>query len=442
AALHQVGATDAVVVECGGTSTNVSVVRHGRPALRSIKVMGRPTAIRSIDSWVVGVAGGSMLRLGRRGVAGIGPRSAHMAGLPYACFAGPEDLQGARPAMFAPRPGDPADYAAVDARGGRFAVTATCAANALGCVDAGGYAAGSREAAVAAFEALATDRRISGGELARAALDAALSQIEASIEQAARSAGVDDDAPLIALGGAGAALVPELGRRVQRPVVNPEHQEVLASVGAALTLIRVELARSARATDSDGRAALVRDAEIACVGAGAAPGTITVETAYDADHGLLRATGTGAVALESGAAGRAPLTDGDLRAAAAATLSSEADSIELLSAGDFYVTYATRDEAGALDRAAIVDRLGSVPVVEPVREVVVACGAPFMASLERAIESASLNLGIASVLPRVSIACGPQLLDLSNSRRAEDLLSAARDAVTAHGGEAVAVVSR
>ena len=443
AALHQVGASDAIVVECGGTSTNVSVVHRGRPALRSIKVMGRPTAIRSIDSWVVGVAGGSMLRLGRRGIAGVGPRSAHVAGLPYACFADPEDLDDARPASLAPRAGDPATYAVVDARGGRFAITATCAANALGLVPEGSHAHGSQSAAGAAFAALAREARGDAEALARQALDAALEQLEASIVEAARSRGIPDGAPLIALGGAGQALVPELGRRLGRPVADPAHAEVLASVGAALTLIRVELARSARAMDAAGRAHLVRDAERACVEAGAAPGTITIETSYDPDHGLLRAVGTGAIALEAGAAGRAPMSEAGLRAAAAEALGCSDPTVpERLSGSDFYLTFATRTSDGSLERVAIVDRLGSVPVLEPAREAVIGRGEHFLAELERAIEGASLNLGIAAVLPRVTIACGPQLLDLSDSRRPQELLAAARAAIGAHGGEAVAVVSR
>ena len=79
--------------------------------------MGRPTAIRSIDSWVVGRRR-SMVRLGRKGVSGIGPRSAHGAGLPYACFAAPSDLAGCRAATIAPRPGDRDDYAIVEDRAG------------------------------------------------------------------------------------------------------------------------------------------------------------------------------------------------------------------------------------------------------------------------------------------------------------------------------------
>ena len=66
------------------------------PILRSLRVMGRPTCIRAIDSWVVGAAGGSMALLRRRRSPATGPRSAHIAGLPYACFAEPAELDGAR----------------------------------------------------------------------------------------------------------------------------------------------------------------------------------------------------------------------------------------------------------------------------------------------------------------------------------------------------------
>ena len=73
--------------------------------------MGRPTSIRSIDSWVVGVAGGSMARLGRRRIEEVGPRSAHVADLDYACFADPAELAGAEADVIAPRAGDPEAYA-------------------------------------------------------------------------------------------------------------------------------------------------------------------------------------------------------------------------------------------------------------------------------------------------------------------------------------------
>jgi len=57
---------DAVIVEVGGTSTNVAPIRRGRPALSYVQIASHATAIRALDVRVLGVAGGSMLR-SRRG---------------------------------------------------------------------------------------------------------------------------------------------------------------------------------------------------------------------------------------------------------------------------------------------------------------------------------------------------------------------------------------
>jgi N-methylhydantoinase A/oxoprolinase/acetone carboxylase beta subunit len=439
AALHGGELREGIVLECGGTSTNVSAIAAGRPVLRSIKVMGRPTAIRSIDSWVVGVAGGSMIRIGRRGVAGVGPRSAHGAGLPYACFAEPETLAGATLAPAAPMPGDPADYAVLEGPGGRWAVTATCAANALGLVPEGAHAAGSRESAVLAFEAIAAALRRDPAELAQAAHDAAVEQLGATIDEAAGAAGLGDDAPLVALGGAAEAFGPGLSERGGRELIRPSHPEVLASIGAALTLVRIELERSARAVDASGRSALMREAELACVEAGAAPGTIAVEVAYDAESGLLRAVATGAVALEAGAAERRPRDRAELSAAAAAALGVPDAGLRIVSESDFYLACELVEAAGAR-RAAIVDRLGGVVFAGEVKAVVTGTGEDFVAALAPAVDDASLNLGLGSLLPRVTVACGRHLVDLSDARNREDLLDSV--AAAADGGPAVAVVAR
>ena len=86
---------DGVVVEIGGTSTNVAAIKRGHPTLSYVTVGSHATALRSIDVRVIGVAGGSMLRTRRRKVYGVGPRSAHIAALPYACFSDPATLTDA-----------------------------------------------------------------------------------------------------------------------------------------------------------------------------------------------------------------------------------------------------------------------------------------------------------------------------------------------------------
>jgi len=442
AALHQVGVADALVLECGGTSSNVSVVRNGRPVLRSIRVMGRPTAIRSVESWVVGAAGGSMARLRRRRVAEAGPRSAHIAGLPYACFAPPAELLGAglRLEAIAPRPGDPEEYACVATAGRRYALTATCAANALGLIAEGSHAHAPGEAALAAFAVLGRRLRKSPEAAARELLDAAVEKVAASAREARRAHELPDDAPLVALGGAADALAPEVARRLGVPLVRPEHPEVLSSVGAALSLVRSEVVRSAGSGDgAAARIAAAREAERECVESGAAPATVATETSYEPGGGVVRAVATGAVQLEAGAASRRPLDDERRHAAAAAALRLPVERLSLLAANDFYRVYRGGEGSGA--GVAVVDPLGGVPLADTAKEVLVGEGPDLLDRLDAAVDAASVNLGVAAMLPRVALIGGSRIVDLSDARRPEEILAAARRQLDEHDGTTVAVLA-
>ena len=154
-ALHHLDLRDGIMLEVGGTSTNIALVQGRRPRLSYVRVGEYATTLRALDVWVAGVAGGSLARARGRKIIGVGPRSAHIAGLRYAAFATPAELQDARATVIAPRPGDPADHLVVDAAGGRFALTVTCAANALGLVGEDAYAGGNTEAARLAYAAAA-----------------------------------------------------------------------------------------------------------------------------------------------------------------------------------------------------------------------------------------------------------------------------------------------
>jgi N-methylhydantoinase A len=440
AALHQLGVADALVLECGGTSSNVSIVRNGRPVLRSIRVMGRPTSIRSVDSWVVGAAGGSMARLRRRRIAEVGPRSAHIAGLPYACFAPREELLGGqlRLEAIAPRVGDPEEYACVIAGERRYALTATCAANALGLVPESAHAHG--EAVLAAFAVLGRRLRVAPEEAAQALLDAAVEKVAAAAREARRAHELPEDAPLVALGGAADALAPEVARRLGVELVRPDHPEVLSSIGAALSLVRSEVVRTASPTEGDAaRRAAVRQAERECVESGASPATISTEASYEAGEGVVRAVATGAVQLEAGAAARRPVGEEQRRRAAAAALRLPAERLSLLAGNDFYRVYRGGEECGG--NVAVVDPLGGVPLAEKAKYVLVGEGDDFLTRLGAAVEDASVNLGVAAMLPRVSLVSGSRIVDLSDARQPEEILSAAERQLAEHDGATVAVLA-
>jgi N-methylhydantoinase A len=440
AALHDLVVSDGIVLECGGTSSNVSVVKHRRTVLRDLRVMGRPTAIRSVDSWVVGAAGGSMARLRGRKLEETGPRSAHLAGLPYACFAEPDALAGAELALVAPRPGDPDAYAVVVARDGRrYALTATCAATALGTdgmagppphVDAGASAA----AALAAFEPLARRMGCTPERAARTLLDGAVDKIAGAVAEAARVHGFAPDIPIVALGGAGGALAPEVARRLGRPLLCPEHPEILSSIGAAVSLVRAEVTRTA--INPGAAVTLAHEAERACVDAGAAPHTVAVETTFEAAAGVLRAVATGAVALESGAAGRAPVDERAQLAAAASALRTDPADLQLVAQTEYYRVFSENGSG----HVAVVDGSGSVPLAQNAKRVICGDAGALLGPLRAAVQEGTLSLGLAELVPRVALVAGSRIVDMSDSRRADEILSTAEKALAGQSGEAVAVV--
>ena len=100
-------ASNGVYFEVGGTTTNIGVIKNGRPAIDYSIVGGHATYISSLDVRVLGVAGGSMVRANKQGVVDVGPRSAHIAGLDYAVFTDTDKIRGPKVEFFSPKQGDP-----------------------------------------------------------------------------------------------------------------------------------------------------------------------------------------------------------------------------------------------------------------------------------------------------------------------------------------------
>jgi N-methylhydantoinase A len=261
-----------------------------------------------------------------------------------------------------------------------------------------------------------------------------VNKIAQAVADAARAHDFGPDVPVVAVGGAGAALAPEVARRLGRACVRPDHPEILSSVGAALSLIRVEVAR--QNAEPETTLSLVHEAERACVAAGAAPHTVRVETAFAASEGIVRAVATGAVALEAGVAGRDPVDETAQRTAAADALGLDKRRLAIVARNDFYRVFSENGSG----RVAVVDGLGSVALAEHARHVIAGAPDAVLERLRRAVDEASTNLGIATLLPRVALVCGARIVDLSESRRAEEILSAARGVLAEHDGEAVALV--
>ncbi len=294
-ALMYLRVSDGVFFEVGGTSTNIGVIRNGRPTIKSAEVGGHRTYVNSLDIRVLGIAGGSLARVQGNQVVDVGPRSCHIAGLPYAAFAAPGEMEEPELIFIQPKPEDPADYAAVKTKSGKvFGITNTCAANALGLVKEEYYSHGNREAARLAISPLAEQLGVSIDEAARRILDVATDKVIPVINTLVQEYELDRDQVMLVGGGGGAAaLIPHTAERMGFGYRIPQDAEVMSSIGVALAMVRDVVERVLINPSVDDIAAIKQEAREAVMKAGANPDTLEVFVEINPQTGRVRATAIG-----------------------------------------------------------------------------------------------------------------------------------------------------
>jgi N-methylhydantoinase A/oxoprolinase/acetone carboxylase beta subunit len=403
---------DAVIVEVGGTSSNVAAIKGGRPVLAYVQVGRHSTAVRALDVRVAGVAGGSMLRARKGRVYGVGPRSAHIAGLPYACFGAADDYAGAEAITIAPRPGDPDDYLVLRLRNGRdgrhVALTNTCAANALGLVAEGDYAAGSSDAALAAFEVAGRHLRLAGTEVARRMITATTDLLGDLVTAVAEQHQLVQP-KLVAVGGGAGGVGRALARALGYQCVVPPGAEVISSVGDALSLVRVERERTFASAEGADVAALVADVEAEAVSAGAAPASLDVQVHQIPSKGAVRVVATGAVALASGLVpGRAPVGP-----EAATKAASQVGFPAPEAVGSYWLS-----RHPTPGRVLLLDRFGDIVLdVKGEAAPVPSDGPDGTRLVERMVAGQIRHMGPITLAPTVWLVTGHRLTELSETEQ-------------------------
>jgi N-methylhydantoinase A/oxoprolinase/acetone carboxylase beta subunit len=232
-ALLYLRVTDGIFFEVGGTSTNIGVIRNGKPQIKYVEIGGHRTYLNSLDVRVLGVAGGSMVRIRDRKIIDVGPRSAHIAGLPYSAFAKTEEIKDPKLIYTQPKKGDPNDYVAVKSSNGQvYAITTTCAANALGIVKPGDYPYGNPEAAREAIKPLAAELGVKVEDAAKMILEKAAMKVIPTIESLIKEYKLDkEDVVLVGGGGGAAALVPFISKITGIEYKISDNAEVISSIG-------------------------------------------------------------------------------------------------------------------------------------------------------------------------------------------------------------------
>ena len=301
-ALLHLSVLDGIFIEVGGTSTNVCVIKGGKPEVNYVTIMEHPTCIRSLDVRVAGIAGGSLIRWSGRKITDVGPRSAHIANLPYSCFANPEDLENGQIITFRPKDGDPIDYIAIETGGAnRYAITNTCAANALGLIPNGDYAMANQKSACVALSILAKRMGMEMTEVAESILEISAKKIIKIIETMVRDYKLNSDSISLVGGGGGASvLVPFLARKLKLPFHIAENAEVISSIGVAAAMIREERERTINSPNPSDIASLTDEVKRLALNRGVSPESLVIESQFISERSVLRAIATGNVNLDIG----------------------------------------------------------------------------------------------------------------------------------------------
>lgn len=294
-------ASNGVYFEVGGTTTNIGVIKNGRPAIDYSIVGGHETFISSLDVRVLGVAGGSMVRASQSGVTDVGPRSAHIAGMDYAVFTPEEEIVDPQVEFFTPKKGDPSDYVAIRlASGKRITITNSCAANVLGLVKPEHFSYGNANAARKAMQPLADYMGITVEELAIQIMTKAYGKIEPIIKDLADKYQLEhDQISLVGVGGGAASLICFCADKMNIRYSIPDNAEVISSIGVALAMVRDVVERVVpNPTQADIRN-IKAEAIAKAVESGADPSTVEVHIEIDSQTSKLTAIALGSTEVKT-----------------------------------------------------------------------------------------------------------------------------------------------
>jgi len=296
AALMYAKISDGIFVEVGGTSTDLSAIRNGKPIVRTAQVGGHRLFLRTLDVRTVGVAGGSMPRIKDGRIIDVGPRSAHIAGVGYAAFSEPPKETPLRPETVSPLKGDPNDYLVLTSPSVRVTLTPTCASNLLGLVEKGDPAEGNIEWIEAAFQRFSDDPKAA----AQLLLESAAPKVSDIIEDLMEDYDLDPNLLSLVGGGGGAsAIVPFAAQSLGLPYRISENNAVVSAIGAALAMVRETIERTVIQPGPEEILKIRREAEEAVVKMGAGAGTVEVFIEIDPQRNILRATATGTTEMKT-----------------------------------------------------------------------------------------------------------------------------------------------
>ena len=326
AALMYERISDGIFLDVGGTSTDISVIQLGQAKIKPATIEGHRLYLNTLDISTLGIAGGSMVRCSKNKITDVGPRSAHIAGLPYCAF---EEVNPSAISSVKPLENDPEDYLAVKGKDKNFALTPTCASNLLGLVPKGDPAEGKTESLKKVFsflsEKLNTDEKAIAHNIMKIASQKVINKIKELIKTNRMP---EKFITLTGGGGGAAALIPYVAKAMGLKWKIAENNDVISAIGVAMAMVREVVEKSVISPGEEDIIQVRREGEEKAISAGALAGTVEVQIEVDSQRNIIRAIATGSTELREKELGGKELDESSLKEKAALSMEVSRENVQ------------------------------------------------------------------------------------------------------------------
>ncbi|WP_281533189.1 hydantoinase/oxoprolinase family protein, partial [Anaerocolumna aminovalerica] len=409
-ALMYLRVSNGIFFEVGGTSTDIGVIKNGRPMIDYSVVGGQSTLIHSLDVHVSGVAGGSMVRADNNRIIHVGPRSAHIANLPYSAFTDPGKIVNPKVVRIQPLEGDPEDYIAIECDGGfRCTITVTCAATALGIVKPGDFSYGNPESSKKAIEALAKELKMSVEECATAILNNGADTCIAVIEELADKYKIErDQITLIGGGGGATALLPFTANKMNLPYQIAKNAEVISSIGVALALVRDVVERVIPSPTPQDLAEIRTEVTDMAIKSGATAESIEIQIEIDSQTSKVRAIATGSTEIQTQDLSKKATME-EATKIAADSMRVEANQVNCIVQNENFYVFGS--QKGRKQEIRVVDKKGIIKIQRSDGNAVESTTGSVRSVVDKLWEELSVYKSDIKITPDFYLCIGPKVID-------------------------------
>jgi len=427
--------SDGIFLESGGTSTDISVIKNGQVMIKFAEIGNHKTYVNSLDVHTVGIAGGSMIQMGQNKIEDVGPRSAHIAGLPYAVFADEDEIVEPELITIKPTANDPTYLAIKCANKKKFALTLAGAANILRKVPENSYSYGNYQAAYKAFKVLADKLNQSVEEVAETIIKKAVRKIETVVKRLIEEYKLDTNIiELVGGGGSAGVVTPYLGEFMNLKYRLAKNSEVISTIGVALAMVKEVVERNIVNPSEEDIVKIRKEVEKAILRSGAKEETIEIEVEIDKEKNIVRAIASGSTELVKKDLQNGDISREDLKKTVAESIDTEVNKVKEFASTDGLLAMGSQEVEknfwGLIKKKKtplrVITSQGVIKLKINDGEVVKSNYANLIADLKRELKQRTKYMDGGAEIPYVYIVCGNRILNLSGLIDEEQVISMAK----------------